>query len=87
MNKKMDVNLAFAILLLVAAIVAMYFWLENADEDVKDIYDSRQEASIPRDNESEVVDGDVEAIEGVERVEEIEATESVESSSEDIIVQ
>lgn len=37
MNKKMDANFAFAILLLAAAIVGMYFWLDNANEEVGDI--------------------------------------------------
>lgn len=38
MNKKMDTNFAFAILLLVAAITAMYFWIDNANDQINDIY-------------------------------------------------
>ncbi|PID52430.1 MAG: hypothetical protein CR972_01955 [Candidatus Moraniibacteriota bacterium] len=39
LNKKMDVNFAFAILLLVAAIVGVYFFLNMANEEVGDIYE------------------------------------------------
>lgn len=77
----MDVNLAFAILVLVAAIVAMYFWVENADQDVEDIYDERQEVSVPRSGEAEVIDEDAEVVDAMD------ATESTEPASKDMIVE
>lgn len=55
MNKNMDVNFAFAILLLVAAIVGMYFWLENANEEVGDIYNEEQNVVVQRSIDTEEV--------------------------------
>ena len=49
MNKKMDVNFAFAILLLVAAIVGMYFFLDNANVEIEDIADGVQPMVIEQD--------------------------------------
>jgi len=46
----MDTNLAFAILLLIAAIVALYFWVDRGEEEVEDIYNDRHEVTVPRDN-------------------------------------
>jgi uncharacterized protein (UPF0333 family) len=63
MNKKMDTNFAFAILLLVAAIVGMYFWLNNANEEVADIYPDDQNMVIERNNKAEdMVEDDTEVM-------------------------
>lgn len=65
MNKNMDVNFAFAILLLVAAIVGMYFWLDRANEEVGDIYQGDQSMVIERGNMSNaVVEEGAEIIDG-----------------------
>jgi uncharacterized protein (UPF0333 family) len=53
MNKKMDVNFAFAILLLVAAIAGMYFWIDNASEEVGDLYNDQKNMVIERNVKAE----------------------------------
>lgn len=53
MGKKMDVNFAFAILLLIAAIVGMYFWLDRGNVEVEEIYQDTDEAKIERSADAE----------------------------------
>lgn len=64
MNKKMDANFAFAILLLVAAIVGMYFWLDKGSVDIEDIYQDKEEVKVQSTGSAkEMEEGDVDEME------------------------